>query len=130
MRHRDTHSLSLIVGTPIQKYVPQHFGGPTVAFEIRDSEQVQLSLEALDSEGNAASATTTWASSDETVATVSADGLVVASPGDGGLGDATITATVTDTSDGDTHEATFDITVVAGDAVTFNITAGAPEAKV
>ena len=100
-----------------------------MAFQIRDDQQVQLSIEALDIEGNPAAVTTTWASSDEIVASVSADGLVVASPGAGGLGTATITADVTDNSDGDVHTATFEIEVVAGDAVTFNIVAAAPEPK-
>lgn len=100
-----------------------------MAFQLRDSQQVQLSAEALDSEGNPAAASTTWASSDEAVASVDASGLVVASPGAAGLGTATITATVTDASDGDTHEGTFEVEVVAGDAVIVNITAGEPEEK-
>jgi hypothetical protein len=49
---------------------------------------------------------------------------VTASPGAGGLGTATIRAIVTDASDGDTHVGTFDVEVVAGDAVTVNIIPG------
>jgi hypothetical protein len=35
-----------------------------------------------------------------------------------------VTATVTDTSDQDTHTGTWEVEVVAGDAVTVNITPG------
>jgi hypothetical protein len=104
-----------------------------VAFQLRDSEQVTLTVEALDSEGNTASASTTWTGSDDTIVAVTDNGdgsaLIVASPGAGGLGSATVTATVTDTSDGDQHTGTFDVEVVAGDAVTVNILAGTPEEK-
>lgn len=132
MRRR-IEGLRIGVGEPEPKYTPQHFGGPTVAFQLRDSEQVTLTVEALDSEGNPAAATTTWSSSDETIVAVTDNGdgsaLVVASPGAGGLGSATVTADVTDTSDGDVHTGTFDVEVVAGDAVTVNIVAGTPEPK-
>lgn len=100
-----------------------------MAFQLRDSQQVQLSVEALDSEGNPAAAMIEWSSSDEEVAAVDDSGLVIASPGAAGLGVATITVIVTDTSDGDIHEGTFEVEVVAGDAVTVNITAGTPEDK-
>jgi hypothetical protein len=104
-----------------------------MAFQMHDFEQVTLSVEALDSEGNPADVTTAWASSDEVVASITDNGdgtaLVVASPGAGGLGTTTITASVTDNSDGDVHIGTFDIEVVAGDAVVVNIAAGTPEAK-
>lgn len=126
-------SIALVVGTPEPKHIPERFGGPAVAFQLHDNEQVALEVEALDSEGNPAAATTTWASSDETVASVtdSGDGsaLVVASPGAAGLGTATITATVTDKSDGDEHVGTFEVEVVAGDAVTVNIIPGEVETK-
>ena len=77
-----------------------------MAFQLRDSQQVTLSVEALDSEGNPAAVTTTWTTSDETIASVTDNGdgtaLVVASPGEGGLGTATrrlspTTATATST---------------------------------
>jgi hypothetical protein len=128
---RKTHiaEINLVVGTPEPKTVPVFHGGPVVVFQLRDSQQIQLAVEALDAEGNPAAATTTWTSSDDVVASVSADGLVVASPGAGGLGTATITASVTDTSDGDVHEGTFEVEVVAGDVVIVNITAGAAEDK-
>lgn len=104
-----------------------------MAFQMHDFEQVTLTVEALDAEGNPAAVTTAWASSDEVVASVKDNGdgtaLVVASPGAGGLGTTTITATVTDNSDGDQHIGTFDIEVVAGDAVVVNISAGTPEPK-
>jgi len=133
MGKRRIDEIRLVVGTPEPKHTPEHFGGPTVAFQLHDSEQVTLSVEALDSEGNAAAATTAWSSSDDTIVAVTDNGdgtaLAVASPGAAGLGTATITASVTDTSDGDVHDGTFDIEVVAGDAVTVNITAGTPEAK-
>lgn len=133
MGRRKIDEVRLVVGTPEPKHSPQHFGGPTVAFQLRDSEQVTLSVEALDSEGNPAAATTTWASSDDTIVAVSDNGdgtaLAVASPGAAGLGTATITASVADASDGDIHDGTFDVEVVAGDVVTVNITAGTPEPK-
>jgi len=110
-----------------------------VTFQIRDDQQVTLSVEALDSEGNPAGVTTTWTESGAVddggnpviQLTDNGDGsaLVVASPSSGGLGFAMVTASVTDNSDGDVHTATFEIEVVAGDAVTFNVVAGAPEPK-
>ena len=133
MRPSKIAELRLGVGTPEPKTVPVYHGGPNVAFQLRDSEQVSLSVEALDSEGNPAAVTTTWASSDDTIVAVTDNGdgtaVAVASPGAGGLGTATITASVTDNSDGDVHVATLDVEVVAGDAVTFNVVAGAPEPK-
>lgn len=104
-----------------------------MSLQIRDSEQVALSVEALDSEGNEAAATVAWSSSDDSIVSITDLGLgrvlAVASPGSAGLGTATITATVTDTSDGDTHVGTLEIEVVAGDAVTVNVLAGDPEPK-
>lgn len=104
-----------------------------MAFQLRDSEQVTLTVEALDSEDNPAAASVAWSSSDESIVSVTDNGdgsaLVVASPGAGGLGAATVTADVTDNSDGDIHTGTFEVEVVAGDAVTVNITAGTPEPK-
>ena len=105
-----------------------------MAFQLHDDEQVTLTVEALDAEGNPAAASTVFTSSDESIVSLVDNGdgtaIATASPGAGGLGAATITATVTDTSDGDEHVGTFDIEVVAGDAVTVNITAGTPEPKV
>jgi hypothetical protein len=99
-----------------------------VSFQIHDFEQVALEAEALDAEGNEANVTFAWSSSDETVVAVQDNGdgsaLAIASPGEGGLGDAVITLTVTDVETGDTHTGTFDITVVAGGAVTVNVIAG------
>jgi hypothetical protein len=99
-----------------------------VALQLHDSEQVSVVVEALDAEGNEAAATTTWESSDDTVASVRDTGAgsatITASPGAGGLGNATIRAIVTDTSDGDTHVGTLEVEVVAGDAVTVNIIPG------
>src|SRR6476469_4378873 len=129
MRGRKVASIQLVVGQPEPKHVRQVFGGPTVAFQLRDSQQVQLGVEALDSEGNPAAATTAWRSDDDTIASVDASGLVTASPGAAGLGTTTIHADVTDTSDGDVHTGDFEIEVVAGDAVTVNITAGTPTDK-
>jgi len=104
-----------------------------VAFQIRDDQQVTLTASALDDEGNPAAATIAFSSSDETVAAVTDNGdgtaLLVASPGEGGLGTATVTATVTDLSGDAVITGTFDVEVVAGDAVTVNITPGAPEPK-
>ena len=110
-----------------------------MAFQLRDDQQVTLSVEALDAEGNSAGVTTRWTESGAVddagnpviALTDNGDGsaLVVASPSSGGLGFAMVTASVTDISDGDVHAATFEIEVVAGDAVTFNVVAGAPEPK-
>lgn len=128
-----TDEIRLVVGSPEPKHIPQYFGGPTVAFQIRDDQQVSLAVEALDVEGNPANVTTVWSSSDETVIAITDLGngtaLAVASPGADGLGTATVTADVTDVSDGDVHTGTFDIEVVAGDAVTVNIVPGTPEPK-
>lgn len=99
-----------------------------MAFQLRDSQQVELKVEALDSEGNPAAVDIAWASSDETIVAVADHGdgtaTAVASPGAAGLGTATVTVTATDRSDGDVHEGTFEIEVVAGDAVVVNVTAG------
>ncbi len=104
-----------------------------MAFQLRDDQQVSLQVEALDSEGNAANVSMAWTSSDDSIVAIVDNGdgsaLAVASPGAAGLGTATITVDVTDRSDGDIHTGTFDIEVVAGDAVTVNVTAGTPEAK-
>ena len=110
-----------------------------MAFQIRDDQQVTLFVEALDAEGNPAGVTTTWTQDDGLdgagnpviALTDNGDGsaLIVASPASGGLGLAVITASVTDNSDGDVHTATFEIEVVAGDAVTFNVVATEPEPK-
>ena len=100
-----------------------------MAFQLHDNEQVDVSVEALTSEGNPANVTTTWASSDQTVVSVRDSGnnsaTITASPeATGGLGTATVTATVTDQSDGSTHESTLEVEVVAGDATVFNIIPG------
>lgn len=104
-----------------------------MTFQLRDSDQVTLSVEALDSEGNKADADIAWSSSDDTIVAIDDHGdgtaTAIASPGDAGLGTATVTVDVTDKSDGDVHTGTFDIEVVAGDAVTVNVSAGAPEPK-
>ena len=103
-----------------------------MAFQIHDYEQVSLMVEALDAEGNPADAVITWATSDDVVASVADLGeggaLVTASPGAGGLGLATITATVLN-EDGTVLTGTFVVEVVAGDAVVVNIIAGTPEPK-
>lgn len=133
MDRQSRFSLRLSVGTPRDKHVPVHVKGPELRMQLRDSQQVTATVEALDSEGNPAAATTAWSSSDPVVAEVidNGDGTarIVASPGAAGLGTTTITASVTDTSDGDVHEGTLEIEVVAGDAVIVNITTGEPEDK-
>ena len=132
-RGHKVSEISLVVGTPEPKHIRVLHGGPTVAFQLRDDQQVSLAAVALDSEDNPAAATVAWASSDDTIVAVADTGngtaLAVASPGAAGLGAAAITATVTDLSDGDQLVGTFDVEVVAGDAVTVNITAGTPEPK-
>jgi hypothetical protein len=104
-----------------------------VAFQLRDDKQVELTVEALDAEDNPAAATTTFASSDESIVSLRDNGdgtaIAIASPGAAGLGTATVTATVTQQSSGDTLEGTFDIEVVAGDAVTVNVVAGHARAE-
>jgi hypothetical protein len=125
--------MRLSVGTAEPKHQPTHTEGPRVAFQLRDDQQVELTVEALDAEDNPAAATTTFASSDESIVSLRDNGdgtaIATASPGAAGLGTATVTATVTQTSSGDTLEGTFDIEVVAGDAVTVNVVAGTPEPK-
>jgi hypothetical protein len=126
-------AMRLSVGTPEPKHTPTHTEGPRVAFQLRDSEQVAIEVEALDSEQNPAAATTVLSSSDESIVQVNDNGdgtaLVIASPGAGGLGTATITALTTQKSTGDTLTGTFEVEVVAGDAVTVNIVPGTPEPK-
>ena len=132
MAHRGALvALELGVGTPRPKHARTTTKGPTVAFQLRDSQQVAITVEALDSEGNKAAATIAIGpSTDSDVATVTDNGdgtaLVVASPGAGGLGTATIPVTVTDTSDGDVIEGAFDVEVIAGDAVAVNVVPGTP----
>jgi hypothetical protein len=127
-------NIQVSVGTPRAKPDPLRYGGPIVAFQLRDTEQVPLSIEALTAEGNPAAITTSWTTSDDVLASVTPTGdneaLVVASPTDApGLGPVVITAESTDTSDGSIHSSTFEIDVVAGDAVVFNVVAGTPEEK-
>jgi hypothetical protein len=73
-----------------------------VAFQLRDDQQVELTVEALDAEDNPAAATTTFASSDESIVSLRDNGdgtaIATASPGAAGLGTATVTATVTQQS--------------------------------
>ena len=129
----NVEAIRIGVGSPQPKHIPVQHGGPIVAFQLRDDQQVELSVEALDAEGNPASVTTVFSSSDASIVAVTDRGdgtaMAVASPGAAGLGMATITAEVTDKSDGDVHTGTFDIEVVAGDAVTVNILAGEPAPK-
>ena len=98
-----------------------------MAFQIHDFEQVVISAQALDSEGNPADVAIAFKSSDETVIAVTDNGdgtaLLVASPGAGGLGTSVITATVTN-DDGTTLEGSLEVEVVAGDAVIVNIVPG------
>ena len=104
-----------------------------MAFQLHDFEQIPLSVEALDTEGNPAAVTIAWSSSDDTVVAVTDNGdgtaLAVASPGEGGLGFASVMASVTNNDDGTVLEGTFDIEVIAGDAVAVNIIAGAAVPK-
>ena len=119
------------IGTPHPK--GKHLGGPSVAFQLHDFEQVSVTAEALDAEGNPASGSLAWASSDDTVVSVTDNGdgsaLITASPGAGGLGTATVSADFTDASDGDVHTGAFEVEVIAGDAVAVNIVPGTPEPK-
>jgi hypothetical protein len=62
---RPMRAMRLSVGTPEPKHTPTHTEGPRVAFQLRDSEQVAIEVEALDSEQNPAAATTVLSSSDE-----------------------------------------------------------------
>jgi hypothetical protein len=130
-RHR-TEEISLGIGTPEPKATPQHIGGPKVAFQLHDSEQVLLSVAATDAEGNPSGATIAFSSSDDTIVAVTDNGdgtaLAVASPGAAGLGSATVSVTATD-ADGSTASGAFDIEVIPGDTVAVNITPGTPEAK-
>lgn len=123
----------LTVGEARPKHIPVHKVGPRVAFQLHDFEQVDLTVEALDAEGNPADASISWASSDETIVALSAASgntvTAIASPGTGGLGAATVTVTATDNSDGDVTTATFDIEVVAGDVATINVVPGTPAPK-
>jgi hypothetical protein len=130
-RHRTTE-ISLGIGTPEPKTTPQHIGGPHVAFQLHDTEQVPVSVAATDAEGNPSGAAITFSSSDDTIAAVTDNGdgtaVVVASPGAAGLGTASITATATD-ADGSTASGTFDVEVIPSDTVAVNITPGTPEPK-
>ena len=103
-----------------------------MAFKLHDFEQVQITVEALDVEGNPADVDISFFSSDPSVVEVQDNGdgsaLLVASPGEGGLGTATITAVQTN-EDGSTLEGALEVEVVAGDAVTINIIPGNIEAK-
>lgn len=104
-----------------------------MAFQLRDSEQLPVAIEALDSENNPADVTTRYATSDDQIVGVNdaLDGsaTLIASPGAGGLGTATITATITNNADGTSIEASLDIEVVAGDAVVANIVPGTAQPK-
>lgn len=99
--------------------------------DLRDDQQVDLSIQPVDKKGKPAQldGIPVWASSDETVITVtpSADGLsavaVGVAPGQARVvvtADADLGAGVTDIT------GTLEFNVVAGSAATINITAGAP----
>lgn len=105
-----------------------------MAFQIHDFEQVTIKADQpLDSEGNPVDGAFAFASSDESVIGVTDNGdgsaLCVASPGEGGLGTADVTATFTNAGDQTTIEGSVEFEVIAGDAVAVNISVGTPEAK-
>lgn len=101
---------------------------------LRDSQQAELSYTATSKRGNATTvADAAWSSSDESIATVtanSAGGATVKAVGPTG------TATITLTGDADLGEGVkpvrgvLDVEVVAGDAAVFNITVAEPTEQV
>jgi len=108
----------------------------TMAYNLPDGMQVAVAVSYVDADGNPAvvDGPATWTTSDATIATVTATGdyaaLVAATKG-GTLGTAQITATADAQMGAGTTNllTTFDVTVVAGQAVAGTITpSGAPEA--
>ena len=108
----------------------------TMAYNLPDGMRVAVAVAYVDADGNPAvvDGPATWSSSDSAIATVTATGdyaAVVAATKGGTLGTAQITATAdAQMGAGITNLlTTFDVTVVAGQAVAGTITpSGAPEA--
>jgi uncharacterized protein YjdB len=100
-----------------------------VSIILSDQDQVQLAAAALEADGVTAdpNATIAWASDDEAIATVDANGLV-ASVADG---TANITATASDPDGNSVESAPFAVTVVneSTDTKTVSVSAGTPEPK-
>lgn len=98
-----------------------------MSVKLDATQQVPLTAVFKDKAGNAAtlSGVPTWASSDETIVTLTpaADGLSATAATVGALGTATVTASI------DGVSASIDIEVDAGVAATAEIDAGTPEAK-
>lgn len=97
-------------------------GSPNMAFVLKDNDQVGGSVSWTDAKGQPATvASTTYASTDPTVAGIADDGaggfLITA----GNVGNCQVSATADDGA-----VATLDIQVVGGDAATGTITPGTP----
>jgi hypothetical protein len=105
--------------------------GEDMAYTLPDRHQVQVRIDYVDADGNPATVDgdVAWASSDETIATVTVDAgdsqlATVAAATGGTIGQVQITATAdADLGEG-TREiiSTMDVTVVAGEAVAGTIT--------
>src|SRR5215472_9703611 len=103
--------------------------GFAMAYNLPDGMQVAVEVAYVDADGNPASVDgpATWTSSDATIATVTATAdyaATIAATKGGTLGTAQITATAdADLGSGTTNLlTTFDVTVVAGQAVSGTIT--------
>jgi hypothetical protein len=96
---------------------------------LKDTQHVLLSVTPVDKHGHPADldAPPTWASSDESILTVTAaaDGLSADAATVGNIG--TCQVSVQGVENGNTLTGTLDVSVVGGDAVELAVTAGTPE---
>ncbi len=123
----------LVFGQPqTRTNLPQ--GTTPMATTLKDTEHVSVTLTEKDAAGNPVPfdlpTPPVWTSSDDTIVTVSlnADGSIADVATTGKLGDAQITVSAT-LADGRTITGIGNVTVVAGDATTFELTFGTPAAK-
>lgn len=131
--HPPAVRFELVFGQPHPRSnLPQ--GTTHMATTLKDSEHVSVTLTEKDAAGNPVPfnlpAPPTWTSSDETIVTVSpnADGSNADVVTTGKLGDAQITVSAA-LANGTVITGIGNVTVVVGDATTFELTFGVPVAK-
>lgn len=127
--------MGLVVGPVRDRLRPAPQGEPAMAttLQLTDIQEAVLSISPKDEEGNAAplEGVPTWASSDETVLTVTAaaDGMSATAVTVGPLGSATVTVSAQGDLTGqgsDSLSDTVTVEVVASEASSLNTSAGTP----
>lgn len=129
--HRGKHRKGKLLFTVFYPHLKLYLKGIT-HMVLTDTQKVNLSISPVDAKGKPAKidGVPSWTSSDETILSLvpAADGLsAVAVAGDPGHAQVSVTADA-DLGEGVTGiTGTLEVDVEAGEAVSLNITAGAPE---